>query len=210
MTGRTSSFSRSAPRLIQSAKIVENTDTINVLTTARRSQIPEEHSASMTPWTLRSKLNPSSKLKSTSHVPSIQLVSLGTNQPVFRMSTKDSATEATSLKNPISAQPQLSESFVATPLVVSTMAPEDDQDLSYNATYLRSSQPRAADQSLLAEIGLSIPISGASQKVQSSVSKTPRSSVAASKPPFKDNTSAVPTRFSYKKPDIVKDPKGRR
>jgi cysteine-rich repeat protein len=195
---------RMAPRLIRSA----NTDDIAVNSTVsarttHRSRIPESrHHVVLTSSTLLSESN--SSFQDTQSV--IQRITESTSRP--HVEDRTSAVRSLSSPRVATAQPSYAESSDAITLNGAAMSLSVIEDTSKKPTSPLTFQPSTttSHQSILADIGLSIPLSRASKKAHSLGPSTPRPTASAA---ATASASAAPTHFSYKKSEVVKDPRGR-
>jgi len=199
--GSIQTSTRTAPRLIQSVNTdVAVTSTISARTTPR-SRIPEgDDRATLTSSTFRSESN--STLQDTRSV--IQR----TNPSTLSPRVEDPAAAARSLSSPrlATTQPHFAESS-GNALPLNGAAMSSAEEASKEPTSPRTLRPTmtAADQSILADIGLSMPLSRPSKKAHPFGQK-PRTAASAA---ATTSASAAPTRFTYKKSEVVKDPRGR-
>jgi cysteine-rich repeat protein len=181
------SLTRMAPQLIRPEKPHNIVDDANSSHSATLSRTHDDVNTSIiTPWTLRSKLYPSVVKRSDSGEMGL---------PIHDQTTTLASTKALVV--------QYKDGM---PLNTSELSSAAVETVSKKSTSLQSpeSDIAAADQSMLVLLGLSMPSSASTKKESSPLQSTPRPAASNA-----SSVSVAPTRFSYKKPNIVKDPRGR-
>jgi cysteine-rich repeat protein len=189
------SLTRMAPRLVRHPKRDGNVDIAAFPKSTTQSQTSDDQLVAIIPSTLRSKFNSATVLR-TNH----SAAKLRNQDPTISDGSVPSTSAAT-------MQPFLSEFELSLRPKGSSMPTGVTEDFSsLNPISPRSIQPSKAGaiQLQLDDIGLSVSHSQASKKAHSSVLTTPRP--AASTSSSKSSVSAAQTHFSYKKPDVVRDP----
>jgi cysteine-rich repeat protein len=180
------SLTRMAPRLIRPEKPHITVDDANSPQNSTLSRTHNMNTATITPWTLRSKLYPSVLKRS--------------DPGAMGLPIQDQTSTLASTKAPVV---QYKDGM---PLSTSDLSSGAAETVTNQSTSLQSPKFNiaAADQSMLVHLGLSMPASTSTKKESSSLQNTPRPATSTA-----SSVSVPPTRFSYKKPNIVKDPRGR-